>query len=436
MKQVYYFLLLVLGCGFYFSCADDTEVGSGLLGSQDIEVLFKDDFDLTMRQIAPEPFIQTFSLLHSLGTLESDIFGSSSSSFYIRPILNSFSTLPDFGFGTFDSVVVALKFDRENFYGDPRAFFDIDVLELTESIDDVDSILTDQIFSVNPEPLGSLRRLVPGDLDSILVYSTTGDTTYFQDVITIPLGRRFGAEIFLDTLNNRNALGFSTLLNGFLIQSTSNNSLLRMNLTDEISSLLFYYRDSSGVAANFPYRFSTQTPLNFTNDISSSRVQNSIDNPDQSDLFYLQGHAGSTIEIDIEDIMAVTDPFVNFASLEVSVEKNGLIDTSLFGIPEALSLFTVDADGTTLPVQDLQLGLINNQTNVIFDGEADIDLSMDIVTYEMNITAHIKQVLDGLQPTKLYLRVRNRVQTPNALVIYGPNHPTYPTRLKLTYTKS
>lgn len=421
------------------SCADDTEVGFGLLNSEDLEVVFEDDFNIQMRHIEPTP-IKQFNLpstvsgyLHSLGTLENEYFGKSTAEFYVIPAV--LGIVPDFTFGTLDSAFLALKVDPSQFYGDPEGVFDIEVYELSESMGLIDSVLTNRSFTSNPEPLGVLSRFVPADLDSILTYDTRGDSLYATDVVSIPLNRRFAAGIFIDTANNTSTGGLSLLTNGFVVRATSNNSLLRVDLNNEVSSLLFYYQDSSGVTRNYPYRFGFPRPMNVRYDLESSQLQSALDNDVNSELFFLQGHGGATVEIDVSDVLKVADPFVNHAGLQLFAEREGIVDTSEFALPESLDLYKKNEDGSFEFITDLEIASTSGLTSV-FDGNIDLDNPNMIISYEMNITSYIKELFDGEESSKLYLRVRNRVQTPNALIFYGPDHPTHPIKLKLTYTKS
>lgn len=427
-----------------FSCADQTDVGSGLLGSEDLEVTFTDDFDIVFTQIAPAPLTQSRALnadrTHSLGTLTSAAFGESSASFYVIPTVAANTIAPDFRGSFLDSIALTFQVDTSSLYGNPLAFHDIEVFELEERIVDLDTILTDQTFSIKDEPLGVVNRFVPGFLDSILLLDSDGDTMYAPNVLRIPLNRTrfgFGQKIFSDTLNNNTAEGLNSILNGFYVRSTSNNSLLQLNLNDAFSSLIFYYRDSSLTNQNYPYRFDDLRPQNFSYDISGSEVEQNIATPTPDGLFYLQGQAGTTIEIDISDVkQKFDDPFINFASVEIFVQQDGLFDNALFPYPPALDLFVYTENGDFIPVIDLGIGQIGGQTAGVFDGEAIEDGNSVIFKYEMNITNHLKEIFKDTQPSKLYLIVRDRVQTPNSLILYGPDHPTLGAKLKLTYTKS
>lgn len=435
MGRFVVFSLLACLLGGLYSCADDTEVGSGLLDSEDLEVVFTDDFELVMRHVPPSPFDVTLAQFYSLGTVDNTIFGRTKASFYVRPFLDAFTRLPDFAGGTLDSMVLALKIDTTRYYGNPESLYNVEVFELIESIDDIDTFRTDQEFMINPNPLGSVPRLVPAKLDSIATFDPLGDTTYFYDVLTIPLDRRFAAGIFLDTLRNDDRTEFLNLLYGLYVTATSNNSILQVDLTNEISSMLVYYKDSSGLSITYPYKFSSNAPINFSFDLSGSDLEAALDDPNP-EYFYIQGHGGAMVEVDIDDVNKLQNPFINHVSLEVYAEKDGLIDTSFFPLPFALDLLRLDENGEFVSVIDLAIGQEQGQTRGIFGGELQVDAEKDVIKYEMNITTHVKEILQGRQSSKMFITVRNRIQTPNNLVIYGPDHPVYPARLKLTYTKS
>lgn len=422
--------------GIIASCADDTEVGYGLLGEEDLELRFSDDFNLPTRHIGPRPVEALNGSFHSLGTLNDPRFGKMTASFYVRPFLSSFSPPPEFGGGTFDSVILALQIDTSRIYGDPDALFDVSVFSLTESIDILDSTTSDQVFTTEFEPVGTLPKLVPSQLDSLPLTNELRDTVFFQNVITIKLNGRFGSRIFTDTANNKTSSGFASLLDGFLIRAESNNALVQVDLNSPVSGMIFYYRDSSDVSRIYPYEFSRNRPLNFEYDLAGSVISDLIESNDDDEFIYLQGHAGTMIEFDISDLTKIDEPFVNFATLEVVAQRQGFIDTSKFALPPALDFLKLNEDGIFEDVIDLSLGKSIGQVQGFFDGEIDIDIDEEVVRYEMNITTYIKEFLKGAEESKIYLTVRNRVDNPNNVILYGSNHPTYRPRLNLTYTKS
>jgi len=426
-------LLLMLS-----SCGGDTEVGSGLLSSDELEIVEVTDFDIRMTHMSPEPIeqpISNFIRRHSLGTLDDPLFGQLAASFYVRPVV---ALSPVFEGGTLDSVALALRIDSTRTYGLSNAQHNIVVYHLEEPIDNVDSIFTNEILALEAEPIGRLDRLNPEDIDSFPILDLlTRDTTLLDGLIRVPLDLEFGQMIFDDELNNGDPVGFESLVNGFYVTSTSNNSLLQLDLADLNSSLLFFYKDSLGDARNFTYPFGSQAPVIFEYDIAGSQMESAIADPTNQSTFFLQGHAGTIIEIDIADILREQDRFVNFTTLDFYVNQEITFDTSRFALPDGLDLFVRNEDDNLVPILDLEIAVNAGQIGGIFNGFRETRISDDVIRYQMNITNYIKELFAGSEDrTTLYLIIRNRVETPNNVILYGPDHPDFPATLRLTYTNS
>lgn len=421
------------------SCGGETEVGSGLLSSDDLEVVEVSDFEIRMRHVPPSPIeqpISNFISRHSLGTLDGPLFGQSSASFYARPVV---SLNPVFEGGRLDSVALTLRIDSVNSsYGFSNALHNIEVFHLQESIDNFDSILTNEIITLEPEPLGTLEGLNPDDLDSFVILDVfSRDTMFVNNLISVPIDIEFGQMIFDDNDNNGDPQGIQSLINGFYVTSTSDNSLLQIDLSDVNSSLLFFYRDSLGDERNFTYPFGSQAPVVFEQDISNSQLEAAIADSLNQSTFFLQGHTGTILEIDISDILSESDRFVNFSSLEFYVNQDITFDTLQFALPNGLDLFLRDDQDNFVPIQDLEIAIMEGQIGVFFDGLRQTRISDNVVKYEMNITNYVKELFAGDEDrTNLYLLVRNRVETPNSVILYGPDHPEFPVTLRLTYTNS
>jgi len=436
LSKFHFIFIAVICISGFTSCADDTEVGSGLLSSEDLEVQEISDFDITIKHIPPSPLNQirgSFTPRHSVGTLDSREFGQMSASFYTRPVL---SLAPVFNNGTFDSVALTLRLDTSRTYGSNGAQHNLEVFLLEESIDNIDTIATDQTFATSAEPIGTLSRLTPSQLDSTVILDFRNDTTYVNNLAVIPLDSAFGQAIFDDTVNNGDVNGFLEIVKGFYVTSESNNSLLQIDLADLNSSLLFYYKDSLGDARQFPYRFGGSAPLNFDYEIEGSEMESAITDSLNQSVFYVQGHAGTVLEIDISDILSEQERFINFVTLEFFVSQETNIDTSLFSLPQALDILIEDEEGNLVPIIDLAIAQAAGQATSIFDGFKEV-VDNNVVKYKMNLTNHIKTVFKEVEDqTTLYLTISNRVDTPNNVILYGPDHPVFPAKLRLTYTKS
>ena len=134
MNKFWTFTWAFFGLTIIFSCADDTNVGSGLLGDDDIEIVSSSDFTLTAENVGPEPILTDGARVHTLGNLTSQEFGSSSSRFYVRPFLPSANAGPSFGLGTLDSAVISFVLDSSLFYGSPFERHDLELFHLAEPL--------------------------------------------------------------------------------------------------------------------------------------------------------------------------------------------------------------------------------------------------------------------------------------------------------------
>jgi len=112
-------------------------------------------------------------------------------------------------------------------------------------------------------------------------------------------------------------------------------------------------------------------------------------------------------------------------------------DTSRFALPDGLDLFVRNEDDNLVPILDLEIAVNAGQIGGIFNGFRETRISDDVIRYQMNITNYIKELFAGSEDrTTLYLIIRNRVETPNNVILYGPDHPDFPATLRLTYTNS
>jgi len=52
----------------------------------------------------------------------------------------------------------------------------------------------------------------------------------------------------------------------------------------------------------------------------------------------------------------------------------------------------------------------------------------------MNITSHVKAVIEQNLDPKIYLSAFNSVLSPNRSILFGPGHNQYPLKIKVLYT--
>ena len=75
------------------------------------------------------------------------------------------------------------------------------------------------------------------------------------------------------------------------------------------------------------------------------------------------------------------------------------------------------------------------QLTRFFGGNLTYNVDDNTYTYKMNVTTYIKEMLKDRVDSSIYLSIFNKVEVPQRVVIYGPDHPTHPIKLRITYTK-
>jgi len=421
------------------SCSDDTEVGYGLLEDEALEVEFKDDIALIAKTIDRGP-LQTYIpfqfILSStaLGDIDDPVFGKLKSEVYFSPSLVT-NVSQEFAGGIFDSLILTIRIDSSLSYGSSVAGHDISVHLLTDEIIN-DTLFSDQSFPIEPDLLGFVEGVIPSRIDSVRVPDGLSDTSFTKvaDIIRIPLNNRFGRSLFVDTAAHESTVAIRERFGGIRVSSETENSLFGIRNTSYIT---LYYHDADNDFREYIY-YLNGGPLtpNITHDYSGTPVEASIDVPvSETGYLYLQGLSGTDVSIDLSGIHDLDNVLINHASLEFYVVDELGRDTLLYPIANNIFLQKEGEEGLE-EIEDVSIA-----RDFVFDlrhfgGFRETDTEKNKIKYEMNITTHIIDVLKGNEGDLLYLRIGDKVNNPATAILYGPNHPQFPARLKLTYTKS
>ena len=73
-------------------------------------------------------------------------------------------------------------------------------------------------------------------------------------------------------------------------------------------------------------------------------------------------------------------------------------------------------------------------------------MGVTLTKYIINISGHFQKIIDGeeenslnltsgVEQTNFYPRIMPKAITPSRVIFYGANHPLYPLKLNLTYTR-
>ena len=431
------------------ACSESTPIGADLLQQDQSDIRFTDTLTLhtstiredSVRIFDPNPEAQFDSYL--CGNYTDPVFGTAISDLYIQ-FRNSSSNPPDFTSTTIDSLVLKLEYDT--IYGDPDVIHNFEVFQINEFIPNDTSYFSDQVFSVDNQIIGSkMFRAAVLDSDSLFVREFT-----IQDSILIrktPPHLRINLSesnpalanllTSLDSMDYVDSESFISAFNGLYIKSVSpNQSMLSFNLTAVNSGITIYYKTPAGDNAQYEYSiFSSNVKhTNFRHDFSGTPVETAFNDQSIGDsILYLQGASGPNIEIDIPFATTLRDQIiVNKAELTFTIATP--TDETIFTPVEQLILTRRNDDGVLVVIPDVLFALTLSNLSGLFGGSITTDNGLMLQTYTMNISSHLQSIIDGDQPSQIILRAFPKQETGSRVILYGPGHSQYPTKLKLTYT--
>ena len=435
-----YIAALILISLFIGACSEATPVGSGLLSSEDMEVVFEDDFNIRATTVITDPTLtyttQNNSIQrHLAGELRDPIFGESSSAFYFQ--MQYFATLfPNYEDVTLDSGILMIQVDTTFFAGDSLSDLTLEVFRLTEDISSFDSIDSDAVFMTDEEPIGVLENYSPADGRVFRFFEPSFlDTLEFANVVRIPLDDDFNSQVLqIDGDDAATSEDLISIFNGFLFRARTDQSAmvsfdLSVNALQSFYSL--YYTDSDGTRRVYNYPLGFNRPIVFEHDYTGTIIPEVINTPvEGNEPLYIQGLNGVDVELDISDLLSINDNILlNHAELEVTLVTEAARNPDFPPSP-SLGLYKLDGNGRMIEVEDLFLSDLRGTRELVFDGTLNTES-----TYSFNFTSHVKDILDGDETGTIYISVFNKGADPSRTQVYGPNHDTSPMKLNLTFTR-
>ncbi|MDA8692574.1 DUF4270 domain-containing protein [Saprospiraceae bacterium] len=446
-RLTFFIIILITGC-LITSCNDDIDIGANIVGSQPIEADFNENIIITAKTV--EPIRQFIGYANRgdfernpyvLGSLDDPNFGQTSSTIFVTPRI-AITDIPDFEVSVIDSVILILPYDTLGAYGDQTAMHNVSLHRLQDPVDlvSIDTLFGDQCLEFEDVAITEVN-VIPAPRDSVQIFIPSLDSIV-TDVpqIRFSLDAEFWQEVLMDTLNTEGTQELVNQVKGYAIMSEpSASSMFGVNLlSTSIASIEVFYTDSvSGV-----YRLDissttsssnsdrTQTSIKhscFESDFSGSEVERTLGDS-LAEFNYLQGLDGFNIEYDLSNVLDLDEEFVNFAVLEFFVLEDGNEP-----IADVRCMF-LDNEGDFEDILDFGVESIRS---VYFDGsleEVEIN-GQTLMRYQVIMTNHIINFRNGnIASPFVYITPVGR-GLPNHSIIYGPNHPTFPAKLKLITTK-
>ena len=448
MKR-FVFWMAVVGIVALTSCGNDTIVGSGLLSEEELNVEFIDTVSLKAKTIAVDStlvfnFGNTSTQTFMMGRLDDPYFGVVESEVIATAGVSGNGFLPNFDdveLGDLDSCILVLHLDTLGVYGDPDATFDIEVFRLTQDLTDIDSFVSNVEYPREMTPIGSYSNYKPNILDSIYIQEF-GDSVLRTGTIRIPIDMAFGTDIvdwIQDTLVNTDIddASFAVDFNGLVIRATpSNDAMMAINLspasyTSDLSELALYYKQDTLENRKYGFSVGLRKSMFIEHDYSGSVVEEAI-NGDfifGDSLLFLESLSGTNIEFDISNVQNIQDRLLNYAELELVVTD--LMDYNMDNYPpiQIALASTSDGDNNLTLVEDIAAIGFPNDVEEFTEG------TETYWRYTIPLTRYVQDVIKSVETgDNLTISAILKAHRPNRSIIFGPNHSTYPSKLKLTFT--
>jgi len=448
MKLLYPISIFLLLSFAFSSCSDDTVVGSGLFDDEELSLEHISDTPISARTIAEDSILtylsnSTARQTYFLGALEDPYFGKSESQIYLN-CGRAGNALPDFDDVTnddLDSIVLALKLDPLGFYGDPDATFNIKVYRIRDmEFQDRDTIYSDEDFVFDPVLIGEVNDFKPAasSTDTLRIQEE-GQVTELAGIgqIRIPLDIELAEEILLNKEDIESDTSFMTLLNGFyIVAESSSSSMIAVDLSPAIyqsrlSELAIFYNDTS----KYSLGAGLVKTSRFTHDYTGSSTEEGIngDFTFGDSLLFVESMSGTNVEFEFPSSLSqYNDRVLNFAELELTVAE--FSDYSLEDHP------VIDL---LLPSSNNEEGVLNvledfTVFSTVFIPEVftETESGQTLYKYRIPLTRYIREIIKGTSiDNTLTLSAFLKSERPNKSVIYGTRHSTYPSKLRLTFTK-
>lgn len=429
-------------------CTDPTNVGADLLGGDQVGVGFTDTLTLQSAPVVGDT-VTTYSptaLLSNylFGDFKDPVMGRSYASIYtearlLRTISGNYEDV-DFANASLDSVVLVLTYDTAGYYGDETDIYGIEVLELDENMDGDEYYTSDDEFATKPVSLGSKDFIPNADTVSVIYYdgTTSPDTLNVFPHLRVPLSAAFGNRLLdLDTSYYKNDSTFISAIKGLHIKPTrETGGMLSFNVLSSLSGIYLYYT-VGGLRYQYQFPFNNYgvTTSYYKQEYAGSQAEPYINDALLGDnLTFIQAMKGVYTRVTIPNAEALSGKIINKAELTVTVAGLSGDNSTLYPAPDQLLLYRRNEKGKLVEIDDVVIGVANGSLNTIFGGKIEKGTNGQPSKYTVNLSTYFQGVVDGESPKEIYLLSRYSARRAERTPICGAKHPTYPMKLRITYT--
>jgi hypothetical protein len=435
---------LIAGFG---ACTKAELVGADLLQNEASQVGFTDTISLKCSHMTEDAILTYSSTDGSLtnrslvGHLKDPFFGRSEASFYSEVFL--FTGSSAFLGTDIDSVILSLRYDTLGLAGDPTQPVILSVHQLTEELDPDTDYRSDYAPAVAFEPF-ALAQIFPRPYDSLYI-KLRGDSVRVPPMVRLPLSVQFINNMMSqDSSTFESADSFRLWMKGIHVKMTgADNRMLGFNLDDPYSEITVYYRNSfDTINSEISFIFTDLVGggihhTRFVHDYTGSEVQKFLDNPQLADsLLFVQGMSGVNVAVAIPGLQVLDNILINKAELEFFVAQIPEDNQSWYPpVPQLINAVKND-NGDLVLSEDVAIAIQQFRLLAPFGGNLmDPDsIGVKPQRYVMNVTTSLQDIYKGITENQYFISPFLKASVPNRVMLYGPSHPEYPARLKLTYT--
>ncbi len=442
-------IALVIG-----ACNDPTTIGAGIVDNDALPIKVA-EYEASFTQVPEEPVLTyadgSLNLINQAqcGALHDATFGITRAGFYMQFIPAEIDFRPG-DEAVIDSVKLVLYLDQASSYG-PVEEVSIAIGRITEFIDGTQEYFSDATFAVG-QILLSEHAFTP-DYERVDSINEQGPTA------SIPLPVSIAEEVFqYDTTTVDSALLFAEKFGGFYIfpvgeynhlmgirpyisvAQTSSSAIRIHYRTNEMDTVPKIFR-----AAAFIGDRRTPVVQRYQYDYTDTKVQDALDQV-SSDLFYIQGNGGVSVDMKFDNVSALGDVLVNKAELSIPL-SNDNVDYANFNEMRTLLMTRKALNGSQVFVDEfLESGAFG------FTPIGRLDTIENQPYYVFNIPIVTQQLVDGtvfddairLQgtfvPTNEARRNNfgplNMSESSARSAIFGQQIPSGAIRLKISYTEN
>lgn len=436
------FILIFISSILLFSCKEPDEVGLDHITKQKLNVCFNDSVNITAYSSVDDSIKTNLTSVNLIGNIFDPVFGKT-----IASVFTQFQTpSANVNFGNnpvLDSVVLSL--DYVGFYGDISKPLTLNVYEINDTMNYLNSYYAFSKKNVLPAKLGS-KSFIPKPQDSIYVFDLISrKNMLFPPHLRISLDSSFGNKFLnADPAELANNSAFTDFFNGLYItadSASSGSSILYFDLYSSLSKItVFYHNDGDTAKYSYSFivnpscaRFNSYNHFNYNSSDGNFKKQVLLkDTSLGNNTLYLQAMGGVKTKLvfpDLKNLIKDENIAVNKAELVLKPNISLNFDTANYKIPFQLALTRLTNDNKIIIPPDYYAGA--NYFGGTYNKAKN--------EYRFRISLYIQQLLnDNIVGDKcLYLIINNASANASRLVLFGPQSLPFPDnlRLEITYTK-